>query len=120
VEDEPWILTLTDEHDLATRDAVRARLREMVAAGPAVVVDLSDATFVESTILNELIVAHERARDLLAGRFAIVSPSGSAAGRLFDLVGVDRVLHVFESRAEAIEWCGYCKSSGGSALGPSG
>ena len=53
------VVKLRGEHDLSTAQAVRSALRSAVESGPpAVVVDLSDTTFLDSSILGALIGAY--------------------------------------------------------------
>jgi len=98
-----WVLTLRGEHDLSTATAVRDALRHVFDAGSAVVVDLSAVTFMDSSTLNAILYGTERAQSDDAHRFAAVLPPGpSAARRVLELTGVDRVLAIHPDRASAV------------------
>ena len=98
-----WVLTLQGEHDLSTATAVRDALRRVFDAGSAVVVDLSAVTFLDSSTLNAILYGSERAQSDDAHRFAAVLPPGpSAARRVLELTGVDRVLAIHPDRASAV------------------
>jgi anti-anti-sigma factor len=101
-----WILTLHGEHDLATQPSLRDQLGHVAAAGGPIVVDLSHATFLDSSVIRAL--ASPPAAD---GRepppMAVVAPPGSFAGRLVELVGLSEHLDVHPTLREA-------DSSGGS------
>jgi anti-sigma B factor antagonist len=97
-----WVLSLHGEHDLATQPSLREQLQHVRAAGGPIVVDLSPTTFVDSTIIGALI---ESAADLEPnepGVFA-VTPPGSAARRLCDLVGLGDALPVHDDLVSAID-----------------
>jgi stage II sporulation protein AA (anti-sigma F factor antagonist) len=98
-----WVLTLRGEHDLSTATALRNALGDVFDAGSAVVVDLSDVTFMDSSTLNAILYGSERAQSDDAHRFAAVLPPGpSAARRVLELTGVDRVLAIHPDRASAV------------------
>ena len=74
-------------------DAARAGTR-------AVVADLSGVEFIDTSMLNALVVGHRRmARD--HGRFAVVSP-GDKVRRVLELTGLGQILAVFDDRAQAV------------------
>ena len=90
------------ELDAYTVAPLRARLAELIETDGAsrLVVDLSDVTFLDSTALGTLVGALRRMREH-DGRLSIVTPS-SAAGRIFELTGLDRVLELHATRADAL------------------
>jgi anti-anti-sigma factor len=99
--DEPaWVVHLTGEHDLATVDALRDQLAG-VPGTDALVVDLSDTVFLDSSILGVIVEAHARSAGG-GGRFGLVVPEGSFAARLVDLAGLGDRLPVHRSREEAL------------------
>jgi anti-sigma B factor antagonist len=76
-----WLLSLHGEHDIATQPSLREQLGHVRAAGGPIVVDLSAAGFVDSSIVGALL---EFANGVSA--VVVVAPPGSAARRLADLV----------------------------------
>jgi len=74
-------------------DALRSR--------DPVVVDLTQVTFAESSLLAVLLAANERAR---RRRLAVVVSPGGSIDRLFNLVEARTILAVFPTRDQAIDW----------------
>lgn len=65
-----------------------------------VVADLSDVTFIDTTMLNALVVGHRHmARD--RGCFAVVC-SGPRVGRVLEITGLGEILDVFRTRDDAL------------------
>jgi anti-sigma B factor antagonist len=87
----PAVVTISGEHDLSTAPNLRRRLDNLLDEGTATVVDLSPATFIDSSILGVLLDARRRAAEANIG-FAVVHANGADA--------VDRVLEVTGLRAE--------------------
>jgi anti-sigma B factor antagonist len=85
------VLTISGEHDLSTAPNLRRRLDGLLDAGTATVVDLSPATFIDSSILGVILDGRRRAAQADIG-FAVVHSNGADA--------VDRVLEVTGLRAE--------------------
>jgi anti-sigma B factor antagonist len=97
------LLRVSGEHDLYTAPDLRDRLKESLAAGH-VVVDLSDATFVDSSILGALLGARQRAHE--DGRGFAVSMSDSASKtvrQVFEITGLIPAMPVLASVEEAME-----------------
>ena len=85
------LLTLSGEHDLSTAPELRRRLDKLLEEGTPTVVDLSPATFIDSSILGVILEGRRRAADSEVG-FAVLHSDGADA--------VDRVLEVTGLRAE--------------------
>jgi anti-sigma B factor antagonist len=85
------VLTISGEHDLSTAPNLRRRLDSLLDEGTATVVDLSPATFIDSSILGVILDGRRRASEHRLG-FAVVHSNGADA--------VDRVLEVTGLRAE--------------------
>lgn len=100
-----WVVMLEGEHDLSTAPDLRRECDRIFAMGTCLVVDLSAATFIDSSILGDLVVSHRRADSEEREGFAVVAPPGSPADRLIRLAGAGEMLAVFKSRADAVEWC---------------
>jgi anti-anti-sigma factor len=97
-----WVVELRGEHDLSTVESLHTELEAIFAQGTTVVIDLSDATFVDSAVLNELITAQRRVDADENERLAVVAPRDGFPARVLDLVHLDRLLSIFETRAEAL------------------
>ena len=85
------VLTISGEHDLSTAPNIRRRIDSLLDEGTATVIDLSPATFIDSSILGVILDGRRRAADSGIG-FAVVHANGADA--------VDRVLEVTGLRAE--------------------
>jgi anti-sigma B factor antagonist len=85
------VLTISGEHDLSTAPNLRRRLDRLLDERTAIVLDLSPATFIDSSILGVILDGRRRAAEAEIG-FAVVHSNGADA--------VDRVLEVTGLRAE--------------------
>ena len=85
------VVTISGEHDLSTAPNLRRRLDSLLDDGTATVVDLSPATFIDSSILGVILDGRRKAAEADIG-FAVVHANGADA--------VDRVLEVTGLRAE--------------------
>ena len=95
------IVDVGDEADRATSQALRRRLEE-IAGRPegGAIVDLSAASFIDSSTLGVLAVSSQLFRS--RGRpFAIVCPPGDVR-MMFELTALERILALYDARAEAV------------------
>ena len=92
------VLRLAGEVDVAASGAVRARVD--AAAGGALVVDLAEVTFIDSTVLGLLVEARAKLGDGEA--FALAAP-GLEVRRALEVSGLDRHFAVHETIETAIE-----------------
>jgi anti-anti-sigma factor len=97
-----WVVALHGEHDVATADNLRAELDTIFAQGTTVIVDFSDATFIESAVVQELLQAQQRVEHSQTEHLAVVAPPGGFPRRLLDLIDVGRVVEIFPSRDAAL------------------
>ncbi len=94
------VLVVHGQADLQTAPALRDALTEAIDEGARrVVVDLSDATFVDSMTLGVLLGAVKRLR-ARGGQVAVVCPSPHIR-RIFEITLLDRVFAMHESLASA-------------------
>lgn len=100
-EGEIWIVELHGEHDLSTSPLLIEALRRADGPDALVIVDLTAARFIDSSVLAAIVHAGEHAAGA-GGRLAVVAPATGHPRRLLDLVGLDRPsLPVVGTRAEA-------------------
>jgi anti-sigma B factor antagonist len=98
------VVVVEGEHDIYTAPTLRERLDEAIARGGGIVVDLSGATFVDSSVLGALLDVRRRAIE--AGQGFVVCVGGSiepGVQRILDITGLVPVLPVITGRAAAIE-----------------
>ena len=97
-----WILGLRGEWDVANGGTLTAELEAVFAHGTKVVVDLTEASFIDSSILAALLRGHQQAAKHAEDALVVVAPENSFALRLLRLVGYQRRLAVYPTREEAM------------------
>ena len=97
----PAVVMLPDEIDVSNAQRVFDQLSSAFAAGATVVIaDLTKTVFCDSTGLGTLLkVQRQAAAD--GGQLRLAISPGGPVRRVFDLMGLDRVLPVYTSRAQA-------------------
>jgi anti-sigma B factor antagonist len=80
------VVALKGDHDLSTSPELRALLQTLVAENPKVLVDVTEAEFIDSTVLHTLMLTDGLAREvdhrfiLVAGTKPIVSTALRVSG----------------------------------------
>jgi anti-sigma B factor antagonist len=92
------VLTVHGEHDLANAALLRDGLARAIAHGPTVVVDLSDASFIDSSVLHALAGASGPAR----GTIVVCPRAERLTRRLLHLSGLQDVVRIAETVEEAL------------------
>jgi anti-sigma B factor antagonist len=101
VDDQTHVLALRGELDVATVPRLAEPLREALAAGKtAVVIDLGELTFLDSTGLMVLLNGLRRVVRQ-GGNLAIVCTNPTVL-RLFDITGTANTFTVVDSRERAL------------------
>jgi anti-sigma B factor antagonist len=96
------VLTISGEHDLSTAPNLRRRIDGLLDEGTAMVIDLSPATFIDSSILGVILDGRRRAAEANIG-FAVIRPDGSdAVDRVLEVTGLRAELPVHARREEAV------------------
>ena len=92
------------EHDIYTAPSLRDRLAEALAAEPAgVVVDLSGATFLDSSILGALLEARRQAMERGVGYVVCLGETPEpGVERILEITGLVPVFPVVRARDEAL------------------
>jgi anti-sigma B factor antagonist len=99
----PAVLTISGEHDLSTAPNLRRRIDGLLEEGVPTVVDLSPATFIDSSILGVILDGRRRAAESQIG-FAVARTAGSeAVDRVLEVTGLRVELPVHARREEAIQ-----------------
>ncbi|HWK29469.1 MAG TPA: STAS domain-containing protein [Solirubrobacter sp.] len=97
------IVVVEGEHDIYTAPTLRERLDEALGRGGGIVVDLTGATFVDSSVLGALLDARRRAIDAGQGYVVCVGKTVEpGVQRILDITGLVPVLPVLQGRDEAI------------------
>ena len=99
------VIELGGEVDLSTAPEFKERLVELIEAGKKqIVVDLSKATFIDSTTLGVLVGGVKRLRPA-GGSLALVCTDENIT-KIFEITGLDRVFPIHGSRDEALQAAG--------------
>lgn len=108
---------LAGELDIAAAPRVQHTLEELIRLGhDKLLIDLSEATFVDSTMLGVLLRAVRRLRRR-RGALAVFCPDPAMRG-LFELVGHNLIFPVEQSPERALSHLGVRPRSHRSARGP--
>jgi anti-sigma B factor antagonist len=100
--DQLAVLTISGEHDLSTAPNLRRRLDALLDESTPTVVDLSPATFIDSSILGVILDGRRRAAEGDIG-FAVARSKGSdAVDRVLEVTGLRAELPVHARREEAL------------------
>jgi len=101
LDDRTRLISLGGELDLYTAPRFEDALRQALDAGKRrIVIDLSEATFIDSTTLA-VIVAGSKRLSAAGGELALVC-SHRAVMRVFEITGYDRLFSICASRDEAV------------------
>ena len=89
------------EHDIASGKELKSLLEALVEENDLVVVDFSEATFVDSMTMHVLVTAHAAAR-VRGKTFRLQIGTADIVHRAFELTGVMTRLDSVKSREEAL------------------
>jgi anti-anti-sigma factor len=81
------VVSLIGEHDISMVDALRDRLAEAFTNDARLIIDLTDATFVDSTVLGVLFAVIKQATSSAGETLALVVRPGSAVDQTITLTG---------------------------------
>ena len=94
-----FVVSLAGEHDLYTAPKVQEALRIGIAGGVRTqVVDLTETTFLDSTMLQVLLSSRNDLRD---GRRLLLVTNDPTIKRIFEISGTDRLFEFYTSRGAA-------------------
>lgn len=102
VGDDAYVLSLKGELDLYSTPRLVAELEALALDGAEVVLDLTVVTFIDSTALGAILLGARRLRQA-GGGIALVSSSPTTT-KLLTIVGIDRVVPVYETTERALEY----------------
>lgn len=98
------VVVLTGEHDLYTAPALQDQIAAVFEEGGPFVVDLTPATFIDSSVLRVLLQARREADEKGLG-FAVSLGEGEAPGvrRVLEVTGLIPVFPVLPARKDALK-----------------
>ena len=98
------VLVVSGEHDIYTAPALRERLDQALQAERGLVVDLTAATFLDSSILGALLEARRRAQEQGLGYVVCLGdPVEPGVQRILEITGLVPVFPVVRGREAALE-----------------
>jgi anti-sigma B factor antagonist len=97
--DGPHVVTARGEVDLYVAPALRSAILSALRKGTAVVVDLLDVAFVDSSALGALVAAAKRASPYTP---VVVACANEDVVRILYLTGIDRLVPVYPTLEEAL------------------
>jgi anti-sigma B factor antagonist len=97
------VITFSGEHDLNTAPELRDRLNEAIEAGQTLVVDLSGATFIDSSIIGALLDARRHAKERALGFEVALAGGAQPVERVLEVTGLTSTLPVHETQERALE-----------------
>jgi anti-sigma B factor antagonist len=97
------VVCVKGEHDLDTAPSLREQLGALQAESCSVILDLSEATFIDSSILAAIVDGHRRASDDSLAFVVSLGLAGSpAVRRILDVTGLNEVLVIRGDREAAL------------------
>lgn len=102
---ELWLVVVGGEQDLATVERLREELERAELAGGDIVVDLSQATFIDSSVAA-LLLEHGSLPATDEVSIALVIPAAGFPAKVLRLIEAYDGLPVYESRADALRALG--------------
>ena len=91
------LVTLTGEHDLYGAQKLQERLETSISEGLAVVVDLTETVFIDSTVVGVLLKAQKLAASAdLDYRVVMSDSTGDSVRRMFEITGLTQILPIIE------------------------
>jgi anti-sigma B factor antagonist len=99
-----FVVVLSGEHDVYTAPALRDQIDSVVRERAPFVIDLTPATFLDSSVLRVLLEARSRAEDDGLG-FAVCLGEGEAPGvrRILEVTGLMPIFPVLPKRSAALD-----------------
>jgi anti-anti-sigma factor len=96
------IVALCGEHDISTAPAVQTELDAILATESNLVVDLTEATFIDSSIVRLIYVTSTNTTPARA--VAVAAPPDSMPRRLFETLALPDAVLTFDTRGAAVSY----------------
>ena len=100
-EGEACVVSLHGEHDASTSSLLSNAIDDCLDSARAIIVDLSDADFIDSTIIRILFARHATALDTPGRMFVMAVPLQTMPSRVLALMG-GHTIPTYPSRVEAL------------------
>jgi anti-anti-sigma factor len=96
------VVAPSGELDVASAVELVDALDAAFATVPTVVLDLSEVTFIDSSIVGAVASTSRAVAGLPDARFVVVSPPGSRPRRVFEMVDAEQVATLYDDRSAAL------------------
>jgi anti-sigma B factor antagonist len=96
------VITFSGEHDLNTAPELRERLSAALEDGSPIVVDLSGAAFIDSSIIGAVLDARREAHERGLGFAVALSGGAQPVERVLEVTNLTATLPVHGSREDAV------------------
>jgi anti-sigma B factor antagonist len=97
------VIALAGEHDLYTAPAISDCIAGVLEDGTALVIDLTQATFIDSSVLRVLLEARHEAQERVLGFAVALGEDGpSGVRRMLEVTGLIGVFPVLPARKDAL------------------
>jgi len=97
------VVTFSGEHDLNTAPELRDRLAGVIEGATPIVVDLSGAAFIDSSIIGAVLDARREAHEKGLGFAVALSQGAQPVARVLEVTNLTSTLPVHPTRAAAVE-----------------
>jgi anti-anti-sigma factor len=97
------VVTFSGEHDLNTAPELRERLAGAIEGESPIVVDLSGAAFIDSSIIGAVLDARREAHEKGLGFAVALSQGAQPVARVLEVTNLTSTLPVHSSRDAAVE-----------------
>jgi anti-anti-sigma factor len=103
IEPNVGVVALRGEHEAFSADRLSAQLCTLQEEGCALVIDLTETTFIDSSIVSVLLRARDSARSLGVPLVIVLHEgTGWAVRRLFEMTGLDHEFTFAPTRDAAV------------------
>jgi stage II sporulation protein AA (anti-sigma F factor antagonist) len=96
------VVAPSGELDLASAIELVDALDSAFATVPSVVLDLSEVTFIDSSIISAVASTNHAVAALPDAQFVVVSPPESRPRRVFEMVGAAQFVRLYDDRSTAL------------------
>jgi anti-sigma B factor antagonist len=98
-----WVVAVHGEHDLSNASQLDDAISGVFAAGSRMVIDLTDASFIDSSVLSGLLQAREKANQQSSDDLVVVAPPETMPRRVIDMIGLAAWIPIFDNRQAALD-----------------
>ena len=96
------VVALVGEHDAYSSHRLESELAVLLDSGRRIVVDLRDATFIDSTTLGVLLGARRRAEEAALGFALLLPEQGGQVHDILGITGLESAFAIFSKLDEAL------------------